>query len=253
MPVNEVLDSLGAVGRHLIEQGKADIIGYVAAILVISAYSMQTMIPLRLVAICANCLFIAYGYLAPAYPQLLLHGILLPLNSVRLYQMMRLVSMVRVASDDNLSMDWVKSFTSTRACRAGETVFFKGDHADAMFYAVSGHYLLVEIGVEIGPGQVVGEMGWIAPDHRRTQTFKCVQDGELLVIDYSQLKQLYFQNPKFGLFFLKLISKRMFANEKKIEERLTQRLRRMHASDDGKGDPAERFAPSPPAKPSVRR
>lgn len=209
--------------------GPAEIVGYVAAMLTIATYSMRTMIPLRVIGICANCLFIIYGYWAPVYPQLLLHGILLPLNSLRLYQMMRLVSMVRLASD-NLSMDWVKSFTKTRACRAGETIFFKGDHADAMYYAVSGRFLLVEIGVEIGPGQVVGEMGWVAPDHRRTQTFKCVRDGELLVIDYSQLKQLYFQNPKFGFFFLKLISKRMFANEKKMEERMKQSLRRMQAA-----------------------
>ena len=226
--------------------GPVEIVGYAAAMLTIATYSMRTMIPLRVIGICANCLFIVYGYFAPVYPQLLLHGILLPLNSLRLYQMMRLVSMVRLASD-NLSMDWVKSFTKTRACHAGETVFFKGDHADAMYYAVSGRFLLVEIGVEIPPGQVVGEMGWIAPDHRRTQSFKCVKDGELLVIDYSQLKQLYFQNPKFGFFFLKLISKRMFANERKMEERLRRSLHRKPATDANR-PPVDVPTPSQPAE-----
>jgi hypothetical protein len=43
---------------------------------------MKTMIPLRVVGLCANVIFIAYGWLAPVYPQLLLHGALLPLNAV---------------------------------------------------------------------------------------------------------------------------------------------------------------------------
>lgn len=201
---------------------KSELIGYVAAALTVATYSMRTMIPLRVVGICANCLFIAYGYFAAVYPQLLLHAILLPLNSVRLYQMMRLVALVKQASGSDLSMDWIKSFTTTRACRAGETLFTKGDAADAMYYPVSGSYLLVEIGIEIGPGQVVGEMGLVAPDRQRTQTFRCVQDGELLVITYGQVKQLYFQNPRFGFFFLRLMTQRLFANNTSLEQRLAQ-------------------------------
>src|SRR5688572_26634558 len=78
--MTEVLNSLAAIRGHLLEHGNADIVGYIAAMLTIATYSMRTMIPLRVVGICSNCLFIAYGYFAPAYPQLLLHAILLPLN-----------------------------------------------------------------------------------------------------------------------------------------------------------------------------
>jgi hypothetical protein len=204
---------------------KSELIGYVAAILTVATYSMRTMIPLRVVGIGANCLFIAYGYFAAVYPQLLLHAILLPLNSVRLYQMMRLVALVKQASGSDLSMDWIKSFTATRACRAGETIFSKGDVADAMYYAVSGSYRLVEIGIDIGPGQVVGEMGLVAPHQQRTQTFQCVQEGELLVITYGQVKQLYFQNPRFGFFFLRLMTQRLFANNMSLEQKLAQTLK----------------------------
>lgn len=200
----------------------SEVVGYIAAILTVATYSMRTMIPLRVIGICANCLFIAYGYFGAVYPQLLLHAVLLPLNSVRLYQMMRLVALVKQASDSDLSMDWIKSFTATRACRAGETIFTKGDVADAMYYPVSGSYLLAEIGIEVTPGQVVGEMGLVAPGQKRTQTFRCIQDGELLVITYSQVKQLYFQNPRFGFFFLKLMTQRLFANNTSLEQRLEQ-------------------------------
>lgn len=228
--MQEVLNSLAAVSGHLFLHGHADIVGYIAAGLTIATYSMRTMIPLRIVGICANCLFIIYGYLGPVYPQLLLHAILLPLNSVRLYQMIQLIKMVKQASEHDLSMDWVKGFTSTRDCRAGEIVFAKGDVADAMYYAMTGRYVLNEIGVEIAPGHVVGEMGWVAPNQRRTQTFTCIEPGQLLVITYRQVKVLYFQNPRFGFFFLKLITQRLFANQEKTEQRLETLLRELPPS-----------------------
>ena len=204
--------------RYLIETG--EIFGYLGAVVTIGTYSMRTMIPLRVIGICANILFIVYGLVAEVYPQFVLHAVLLPLNCMRLYQMVRLVSQVREASDGSLSMEWIKGFTHKRACRAGETIFAQGDVADAMFYAVSGRYLIAEIGVEIDGGQVVGEIGLVTPDNRRTQTFKCVEDGELLVIGYSQVRQLYFQNPKFGFFFLKLITQRLLANHRTVQKRL---------------------------------
>jgi CRP-like cAMP-binding protein len=56
------------------------------------------------------------------------------------------------------------------------------------------------------PGQVIGELGLIAPDNKRTLTFECMEDGELVTISCGQVKQLYFQNPQFGFYFLQLIS-----------------------------------------------
>jgi CRP-like cAMP-binding protein len=178
------------------------------------------MIPLRIVGICSNAVFIAYGLLAPVYPQLLLHSLLLPLNSIRLYQMLRLIEKVRVASQADLKMDWLKAFMTKRTCRAGDVIFRKGDVASAMFYPVSGRYRLTEIGTEISPGQIVGELGFIAPDNKRTLTFECIEDGELLTISYADVKQLYFQNPKFGFYLLQLISQRMFQNMARLEEKL---------------------------------
>jgi CRP-like cAMP-binding protein len=56
-------------------------------------------------------------------------------------------------------------------------------------------------------------IGLVAPGNRRTQTFKCMEDGEVLVIGYNQIEQLYFQNPSFGFFFLRLITKRLLENQ----------------------------------------
>ncbi len=61
-------------------------IGFLASGLVLAAFGMKDMINLRLVAICSNFAFIAYALLLHLLPVLLLHVILLPLNSWRLVQ-----------------------------------------------------------------------------------------------------------------------------------------------------------------------
>ena len=56
--------------------------------------------------------------------------------------------------------------------------FRKGDVADTMFYTVSGAFQLVESGLEVPPNRLVGELGLIAPDNRRTQTLVCTAAGD---------------------------------------------------------------------------
>jgi hypothetical protein len=197
-----------------------DGLGYAAALLVLATYSMRTMIPLRILGIGSNVFFISYSLLAHVYPNLILHMVLLPLNSVRLYQMLRLVQLVKTASQSDLSMEWLMPFMSKRRCRVGEVIFQKGDPSHAMFYTLTGKYRLKEIGEQVLPGQVIGEIGLIAPGNKRTMTFECIEQGELLNISYDQVKQLYFQNPKFGFYFMKLFSQRLFKDIERLEQRL---------------------------------
>lgn len=63
-----------------------DLLGYAASASVLATFCMSAMAPLRAVAICSNVLFAAYGGLAHIYPVLILHMILLPLNVMRLLQ-----------------------------------------------------------------------------------------------------------------------------------------------------------------------
>lgn len=189
-----------------------DGIGYLGAFTTLATYSMRRMIALRITGMCANCLFIAYGLLAPVYPQLLLHAILLPLNAFRLREMLQLTGHVKAASQANLNMDWLKHYMVSRPVKQGEVLFHKGDLSTAMFYTISGRYRLNEIGKEIGPGQIIGEIGLIATDNKRTMTFEAIEDGLLLSISYSQVKELYYQNPQFGFYLLRLIGERLLEN-----------------------------------------
>jgi len=198
----------------------ADAMGYIAGILVFITFGMKTMIPLRAIGIASNVFFIAYGYLAPAYPPLILHILLLPLNIWRLREMLQLVRQVEQAVSGDLGMAWIKPFTSTRRINVGETPFRKGDAADRLFVVVSGRCRLAESGIDVAPGAVVGELALIAPNKTRTQTLECVEAGELLEITYGQIKQLYVQNPAFGFYFLELTTRRLFENIDSLEMEL---------------------------------
>jgi hypothetical protein len=112
---------------------QADVIGYAAALLVFVTFWMKTMVPLRTLGIASNLFFIGYGYLAGAYPPLVLHILLLPLNVMRLHEMLRLNQQLQDAATGNLNLDWLKPFTSSRRMTTGEVLFRKGDAADRMF------------------------------------------------------------------------------------------------------------------------
>ncbi|MBL0402700.1 Crp/Fnr family transcriptional regulator [Microvirga aerilata] len=197
-------------------------VGWLGAALAIMGSAMKTIIPLRCIGIAANiCSLIVSAYLHNI-PGVVANLILLPINSVRLYQMLGLIRRVKNASKSDLSMDWLKPFMTRRKTEAGEVLFAKGDVATCMFYTISGRYRLKEMGIELVQGQVVGEMGFMSPNNTRTLTLECMEAGEVLSISYDEVRQLYFQNPQFGFYFLRLTSERLFHNMERMEEEITR-------------------------------
>ena len=195
----------------------ATVIGYCAAALVFLTFATKTMVPLRVIGMASNVAFIAYGYLQPALPILILHCVLLPLNGLRLHQMLHLTRQVAAASRSDLSYDWLKPFCTKRRLGAGEVLFAKGSPADRMAFVLTGLFRIEELDVSLGPGEVVGELGLVAPGHVRTRTVECREAGEVLEIAYDQVRQLYYQNPAFGFYFLELTARRLFDTVARLE------------------------------------
>ncbi|MCG2643795.1 MULTISPECIES: hypothetical protein [Bradyrhizobium] len=75
-----------------IEREEVNLLGYLAAGLVLATFCMRSMTTLRTVALASNVAFIGYGYLANLTPVLLLHVILLPVNTYRLVQICRVTT-----------------------------------------------------------------------------------------------------------------------------------------------------------------
>lgn len=194
-------------------------LGYVGVVLVVATNLMKTMIPLRALAMAANLAFLGYFYMHQIYPSCLLQALLLPINGYRMREMIRLTRRVSSASHND-PMTWLRPFMYRKRYRLGDVLFRKGEVAEHMYFAVSGRYRVPELGVDLLQGEVFGELGLLAPEQLRTQTVECAADGEVLVISYVEVKQLYFQNPEFGFYFLRLVAGRLFTNLESMERRL---------------------------------
>jgi hypothetical protein len=201
----------------------ANAMGIVGGMFYVAAMSMKTVIPLRMAGIASAFFFLFYGLLSKSVPTIFLYGALLPLNSYRLYEMIELIKKVRRAAEGDLSMDWLEPFMTKRKFRKGAVLFHKGDPAEEMFLTVKGKFLVKELGIEISPGHLFGEMGLLTPGNRRTQTVECSEAGHVLAITYDKVRELYFDNPEFGFHFLRLTSQRLLQNVARLEGLLAER------------------------------
>jgi CRP/FNR family transcriptional regulator, cyclic AMP receptor protein len=202
-----------------------EILGYTAAGLVLATFTMRTMIPLRVVGIASNVAFIAYGYMADLIPVLLLHGALLPLNVYRLLEMHRMVREIADAASGANTLAWLQPFMSSVSTKAGETLFRKGDHADAMYLITRGCVRLEEFDVEIEAGEVVGEIGLFSPDGRRVATATCVEECKLQRVTRDKVRELVFQNPRFAFHLIGVVTSRLVDDLRIIEERSAAKVR----------------------------
>jgi hypothetical protein len=200
----------------------ANMFALVGVTFFVATLLMQTMVPLR-VANMIGCLFFAvFGALTGAITTFLLYFLMVPINAYRLRQMLVLVKKARSATQGDTSLEWLKPFMTERKYRKGDTLFKKDDTAHEMLLTVTGKFLVKEISVELPPGQLMGEFGFLTPDNRRTATIECIEDGHVLTIAYEKLLEIYFQNPQFGYYFLILTSQRLLENIARLETAIAQ-------------------------------
>jgi hypothetical protein len=193
-------------------------IGYGGTVFTIASYSMRTIIPLRIAGILSSVFFIAYGLLMQLWPMLLTELVILPLNILRLIQMFRLLRQVEEAARSDFALDWLEPFARNKTYQPGQVLFHKGDHANHLLLIHTGRFRLKEAGIELGSGELVGELGFLSPGNQRTMTLECIESGSAGSVTYKDIQQLYYQNPKFGFFFLRLISNRLFENLEKAKQ-----------------------------------
>ena len=211
-----------ALFNRLVEIGLANItlanmFALIGAIFFVATLLMQTMVPLRIANMAGCTFFVAFGALSGNVATFLLYLLLLPINAVRLRQMRNLIKKARVATESDTSMEWLRPFMTERRYRRGDTLCKKDDAANEMFLTITGRYLVTEIGVELPPGRIVGELGFLTPNKQRTATVECIEDGQVLTITYEKLLEIYFQNPQFGYYFLVLTSQRLLENISRLE------------------------------------
>ncbi len=226
MSIAELL-TLAHVQMQAVLASPRDIVAYLAgglaASFVIGSAFVRTMIPLRWLAVSGNIGFIVFGALHPQWLTLVVASVLLPINVYRARQMMRLTRRVKAAeAGGDTSVLWLRPYMKSRRLKAGTVLFRKGDPADHLYCLADGCIELVEIGLQLEPGRIFGEIAFFAPDRRRTLTARCAGDATVLMIDETTLKQLYHQNPSFGFHLISLVAARLSQDVRRIERRLAE-------------------------------
>lgn len=83
---------------------------------------------------------------------------------------------------------------------------------------LSGAIRLVDVGVTVGPGSVLGEIGVFGPRNERMDTAICETEVELGAIGHDKVLELYHQNPRFGRYLMTLVIQRLLDDYAKVRD-----------------------------------
>ncbi|MDQ8158602.1 MAG: cyclic nucleotide-binding domain-containing protein [Gemmatimonadota bacterium] len=187
----------------------AELFGWLAAVLVFTAFWSTTMVRLRMVAMASNVAFIVYGVMLGAPSIIALHGVLLPLNGWKLIRLRQLAALVRRASRGPMTLEMLVPAMEQQRYGAGAILFRQGDPADHVFFVIDGTLRVVEAEDLIGPGELVGEMGLFAADSRRTATVVAETDVRCGRIAADRFWELFLRDPELGGFVVRTIVQRL--------------------------------------------
>jgi CRP/FNR family cyclic AMP-dependent transcriptional regulator len=204
------------------------LIGYFASSLVFATFWMRAPLRLRQVAIASNIVFFTYGVLAHAVPVAVLHLVLFPLNIWRLIELERLNARVRAALATDLSLDWLQQFMARRRFPAGQFMFRQHDAGTDAYYILDGTVRLSEIDVVVSRGNLLGEMALFSATRKRAMSAFCETDVEVLVMSSDAFAKLYYQNPEFGFYLVRLITQRLEQDVETLKELMTRRSTETH-------------------------
>ena len=193
------------------------VLGMLGVAFTLASFAVRGMLPLRALALAGSVCFIAYGLIEWQLPSILLNLVLIPLNATRLWEISRLSREIARATRESPVSQWLLPHMRRRAFGAGEVLFRRGDTADRIFYLARGELRLEEIGEPVRAGAVIGEIGLFSPDRKRTQTVSCATDGELYEMTEEMIFRLYYQNPKLGFYFIRVVAARLLKDVQRGE------------------------------------
>jgi CRP/FNR family cyclic AMP-dependent transcriptional regulator len=180
-------------------------------------------VPLRVLALASSALLLLFSVLHTHFnfeefillPEFILNAILLPINAKRLAEIIKLTKQIEQTTVESPVTEWLLPHMHLRKHKAGKVLFRKGDVADEIVYVASGKLKLQGIDHFIVPGELIGEIGLFSTEKVRTMTVVCDTDCELYQMTDAQIYRLYYQNPKLGFFFMRLIVERLLRDVKR--------------------------------------
>lgn len=194
--------------------------GIAGVLLVIVSAFVRTMIPLRWLAVGSNVGFIGFGIFSGSMLLVVLHAVLLPVNAVRVAQMVLLTRRVRVHADSQQLELWLRPYMRSNRYRAGHLIFERGSQADRLYFLADGRIELPDVGQTLEGGEIFGEIAFFSPEGRRSSSARCATACTVLSIDESTFRQLAYQNPGFGMEVMRLIAGRLSQDVERLRSAL---------------------------------
>ncbi len=183
--------------------------GAIGALLTVLSNLMRRMTPLRIFALAANSFLIVYAAIEHNWINCGLQAALLIVNAYRLWDLRRLVRVLAQANADSPVSEWLLPHMRIKRFKAGTVLFSKGDIANQLFYIRSGTIRSMELGLSVGAGNLIGEIGLFAEDRRRSASVVCETDCVCYTMTDEAMYLLYTQNPKVGFYLIRLIVQRL--------------------------------------------
>lgn len=188
-------------------------IGWLASLTTVAAYSVSTMLPLRLFAILSSLFFLIYAAIMQVWPLLAMELILLPINIYRFWQVLSLRGKLKTAGRaEKADFSLIKAYGKRLQIEAGSIVFKRGDAVGQLYYLETGRIRIEDMGIELIAGDVFGEIAFFTDAATRTATARCIEDAEVYGINEAQLMRLQFEDPSFGLAIMRTITRRLIEN-----------------------------------------
>lgn len=194
-------------------------VGWLAVLFKLATLSMNSMIWLRVLVILSSVCFIIYSALFQIWPLLAIEVVLLCVNAYRLYELIALRRLVTHMTDDSeADFSAAMAYGKRRDIQAGDVLFEKGDPVDSLYYLAEG---LVEIegqDVTVPAGNIFGEMAFFNSSAVRMATVRCVEDTVVYEVNEKRFTRLQYEDPKFAMSVMRLVTKRLVANAAHTQE-----------------------------------
>ena len=203
----------------LTSQTIIEAVGWLAVAFKLATLSMNSMIWLRVLVILSSICFIIYSAVFQIWPLLVIEAILLCINAYRLYELIALRRLVTHMTDETeTDFSTAMAYGKRRDIQAGDVLFEKGDPVDSLYYLAEG---LVEIegqDVTVPAGNIFGEMAFFNSSAVRMATVRCVEDTVVYELNEKRFTRLQYEDPKFAMAVMRLVTKRLVANAAHAQE-----------------------------------
>jgi CRP-like cAMP-binding protein len=78
-----------------------------------------------------------------------------------------------------------------------------------MYFLANGRLRLDELGIDLKPGALLGEIGIFSPDGKRTQSVSAAEMSLVYMLRRHDALALYKRDPTFGIYLVRLITRRL--------------------------------------------